>query len=61
MIIDVECPFCNGLGEVNATTLNVRARYVRRDDLDPGDYTEPCPRCEGSGYVLHDLNDDCED
>ena len=29
-IIDVECPRCNGMGEVIGSTPNVRARYVRR-------------------------------
>lgn len=61
MIIDVECPFCNGMGEVAGGTPNQRARYVRFDDLNPDDYAEQCPRCAGSGTVAHDLNEDCDD
>ncbi len=60
MIIDVECPFCNGLGEVTGSSPIARSRYVHHDDLDPGDYAETCPRCAGSGVVAHDLNEDCE-
>ena len=52
MIIDVECPRCNGTGEVLGSTPAVRSRYVRQDDLDPG---EPCPKCGGSGVVDYDL------
>lgn len=61
MIIDVECPRCNGMGEVAGSTPNVRARYARHDDLDPGDFAEPCPKCGGSGTIEHDLNEDCDD
>lgn len=61
MIIDVECPTCNGLGEVTGSTPSIRSRYVGRDDLNPDDYAEPCPRCGGSGMVAHDLNEDADD
>lgn len=61
MIIDVECPRCNGLGEVAGSTPNVRARYARYDDLNPDDFAEPCPKCAGIGTVEHDLNEDCDD
>lgn len=61
MIIDVECPRCHGNGEVIGGTPNMRARMIGRDDLDPGDFGEPCPRCAGSGVVAHDLNEDCDD
>ena len=60
MIMIVECPRCNGMGEVLGSTPNVRARYVRHDDMDPGDFGEPCPKCGGSGTVEYDLNEDCE-
>lgn len=61
MIIDVECPHCNGLGEVIGSTPNVRARYVHRDDMDPSDFGEHCPKCAGTGTVEYDLNEDCDD
>lgn len=61
MMIDVECPACNGIGEVIGSTPNVRSRYVARDDMDPGDYAETCPKCLGAGTVEHDLNEDADD
>lgn len=54
MIIDVECPRCNGMGECHTATPNQRARYVRHDDMSPDDYTESCPKCGGSGTVDYD-------
>lgn len=54
MIVDIECPRCNGNGEVTGSTPNVRARYVHRDDMDPGDFGEPCPKCAGTGVVGYD-------
>lgn len=59
--MDVECPRCDGMGEVLGATPNVRARYVRFDDLDPGDFGEPCPHCAGTGVVQRDLNEECEE
>ena len=61
MIIDVECPLCNGTGEVCGVTPNRRSRFVGYDDLSPDDYTVECLRCTGTGYILHDLNEDCDD
>ena len=61
MLIDVECPRCNGMGEVAGSTPNVRARYVRRDDLNTDDYTEQCPKCGGSGTVDYDPEYEIED
>ena len=61
MLIDVECPRCNGMGEVAGSTPNVRARYVCRDDMNPDDYTEQCPKCGGSGTVDYDPEDEIED
>ena len=61
MIAQTDCPRCNGLGEVNATTPNMRARYVGRDDLDPGEYTAPCSACDGAGVVDCDQNEECDD
>ena len=61
MKLDVECPRCNGMGEVAGSTPNVRARYVRHDDLSPDDYTEQCPKCGGSGTVDYDPEDEIED
>lgn len=60
MIVDIECPDCNGLGEVMGSTPNVRARYVSRDDLDPGDFGEACANCGGSGTVEYSPEDDAE-
>ena len=54
MIINTECPRCNGTGEALGSTPSVRSRYVRYDDLDPGDFGEPCPNCGGSGSVEYD-------
>ena len=61
MIIDVECPTCNGAGEVCGVSPSHRSRFVGVDDLSPDDYTVECPRCLGTGSVEHDLNEDCED
>lgn len=61
MIIDKECPRCNGIGEVHTATPSQRARYVRYDDLSPDDYTEQCPKCGGSGTVEYDADDEVED
>ncbi len=60
MIVDIECPRCNGTGEVLGATPNVRARYVPHDDLDPSDFGEPCPKCAGTGCVEYDPNEDAE-
>lgn len=60
MIIDVECPDCNGHGEVCGVTPNRRSRFVGMDDLSPDDFTVECPRCTGTGAVELDLNDECE-
>lgn len=51
MIIDIECPFCNGVGRVHSSARNG----------DPMDDGEDCPRCGGSGSVAHDLNEDIDD
>lgn len=61
MIIDIECPFCNGNGEVCGVNPNRRSRFVGMDDLSPDDFTETCPRCGGTGAVAHDLNEDCDE
>jgi DnaJ-class molecular chaperone len=60
MIIDIECPRCNGMGEIIGSTPNVRSRYVAHDDLNPGDFGEPCPKCGGSGAVEYDPEEDVE-
>lgn len=60
MIEIIECPDCNGNGEVLGGTPNVRARMVSHDDLSPDDFGERCPRCLGIGTVEHDLNEDIE-
>ena len=57
MIIDVECPKCNGMGEVCGVNPNRRSRFVGMDDLSPDDYATQCPKCLGSGTVERDMND----
>lgn len=49
MIIDVECGLCSGAGRLH--TVNG----------DPDDEGETCGRCEGTGVVEHNLNDDADD
>jgi RecJ-like exonuclease len=61
VIIDVECPRCNGAGEVLGDTPNARSRYVHYDDLNPGDFGEACGKCGGSGVVELDLDEECDD
>jgi ssDNA-binding Zn-finger/Zn-ribbon topoisomerase 1 len=46
LVIDIECPFCNGAGRVHSSGRNG----------DPMDTGEDCPRC-----VAHDLNEDDDD
>lgn len=61
MIAEIECPKCNGTGEVVGSTANVRSRYIRFDDLDPGDFGEQCPKCAGTGTVEYDPEDEVEE
>jgi DnaJ-class molecular chaperone len=61
MIVDIECPRCNGMGEVLGGTRNMRSRMVGHDDLDPGDFGEPCPKCGGSGTVEYDPEEDADE
>lgn len=51
MIIDIDCPFCNGVGKVHSPGCNG----------DPDDDGIDCPRCDGTGAVAHDLNEDMDD
>lgn len=60
MIVDVECPCCNGTGEVLGGTPNVRARYVHYDDLNPDDFGAACPKCGGIGIVSYNPVDEVE-
>ncbi len=57
MIIDVECPDCNGNGEVCGVTPGRRSRFVGMDALSPDDFTVDCPRCLGKGVVDYDLEE----
>lgn len=61
MIVETECPRCNGTGEILGSTANIRSRYVAHDDLDPGDFGEQCPKCAGTGTVYYDPEDEIED
>ena len=60
MIVDVECPDCNGMGEVCGVNPNRRSRFVGHDDLSPDDFTVGCPGCLGTGVVEYDPEDDAE-
>lgn len=51
MIVSTECWICVGAGEVIGATPSVRSRYVRWDDLNPGDFAETCRNCGGTGVV----------
>jgi hypothetical protein len=51
MIIDIECPFYNGLGRVHSAGHNG----------DPMDLGEDCPVCLGAGVVDEDLNKEADD
>jgi DnaJ-class molecular chaperone len=48
-MIKIDCPRCNGLGEIQGSTRhNTRVRW---DDLSPDDYCHPCPDCDGTGQI----------
>lgn len=51
MIIDIDCPFCYGLGRVHSAGCNG----------DPDDEGLDCAYCDGAGVVEHDLTDDLDD
>jgi len=61
MMVDVECPNCNGMGEVCGVNPNRRSRFVGMDDLSPDDFTVRCEKCLGSGVVEHDIEEDIEE
>ena len=61
MIVDIECPQCDGMGEVCGVTPNRRSRFVGYDDLSPDDYTVACPKCLGSGTVEYCPDDEIEE
>jgi RecJ-like exonuclease len=61
VIVDTECPRCDGTGRVQGTTPTARSRYVRYDDLDPDDFGSACPNCGGIGVVSSDPADEIED
>ena len=47
---DIECPTCNGHGEVCGVNPNRRSRFVGMDDLSPDDFTVECADCCGHGW-----------
>lgn len=61
MIVDIECPRCNGMGEVCGITPSRRSRFVGHDDLSPDDYTVDCPQCLGTGVVEYAPDDELEE
>jgi len=61
MMIDTECPTCNGLGEVCGVNPGRRSRLVGMDDLSPDDFSVDCPLCGGSGVVVYDPEDEIEE
>lgn len=50
MTHEIECPNCNGYGEVCGVRPNRRSRFVGMDDLSPDDFTVPCEACSGRGW-----------
>lgn len=54
MIIDVECPNCNGEGWVPK-----RRVLTARSPVQV--FEEDCPVCNGTGAVQNDLNDEVDD
>ena len=61
MIVSIECPECNGNGEVCGVNPNRRSRFVGMDDLSPDDFTVECPKCLGAGVLDVDPADEIED
>jgi RecJ-like exonuclease len=61
MIIDVDCPRCGGLGELQCYAVNRRSARVDYDDLDPDDFAKPCDKCGGSGVVAYDPEDEIDE
>jgi DnaJ-class molecular chaperone len=54
MIIDVCCPDCNGDGwRPKRRVLTARSPVQV--------FEEDCPRCNGTGVIIHDLNEDADD
>ena len=47
---EIECPACNGHGEVCGVNPNRRSRFVGHDDLSPDDFTVDCEACAGAGW-----------
>lgn len=50
MADEIECPDCNGHGEVCGVNRNRRSRFVGMDDLSPDDFTVNCHACGGEGW-----------
>lgn len=46
---EIECPECEGEGEVHAATPNFSSRMVPYDHLTPDDYLVRCRECDGEG------------
>ena len=55
--LEEECKYCHGTGVVLSTVTSHKSRFVRYDDLDPDDYGEICPVCNGTGVVQVELID----
>ena len=60
MIIDIECPQCNGEGKVMGVAPSKRALFVSYDDLSPDDYALDCPNCDATGVVEYDPEEEAE-
>ena len=61
---DIECPRCNGHGEVCGVNPNRRSRFVGHDDLSPDDFTVECSECCGTGWrpmTQDEIDDAAED
>ncbi len=63
MMINGECPRCNGSGEI-AVSVNFPCKYVAPGPVPDdarGVYSTTCGKCNGTGVLEHDCNDDIED
>ena len=61
MLVDVECPNCNGTGEVCAASIQIAGAassewMIFRPMISPSD-----EKCLGSGVVEHDIEEDIEE
>ena len=51
-----DCMNCGGDGYVVGFAPNRQSRFVSHDDLNPDDYSVPCPLCEGTGQAFEETD-----